>query len=190
MFQEELQEWFDIYSLTEPSKREDLQKEGLRHSVTFLRHVIEQEAQLVGGFDKIILLGLSMGCATGLLTMLAGTRDLGAFVGLNGWMPCKEQIQQSTKTADARASLAAFFASTLGFTTGKTESGLATPIYLGHMTDDEVVDVELGRQARVVLEDMGMTINWKEREVGGHLGFLEKVGLDDIVGFLEKMLVD
>ena len=59
-----MDEWFDIYSLTDPSKREDLQVEGLHDSVDFLRKVLIDEAGIVSP-DRVILLGLSQGCATG-----------------------------------------------------------------------------------------------------------------------------
>lgn len=64
MFQEELDEWFDIYSLTDPAAREELQIEGLHDSVDFLRKVVSDEARIVGN-DRVILMGLSQGCATG-----------------------------------------------------------------------------------------------------------------------------
>lgn len=35
---------------------------------------------------------------------------------------------------------------------------LNTPVFLGHGVDDGTVDVELGRQARKVLEELGMDV--------------------------------
>lgn len=61
-FQEEIHEWFDIYSLTDPSKREELQVEGLRDPVRFIQGIITEEARLVDP-SRLILLGLSQGCA-------------------------------------------------------------------------------------------------------------------------------
>ena len=67
MFQEELDEWFDIYSLSDPSKREELQKEGLHDSVEFINCLIDHECTLVDP-SKVIILGLSQGCAVGTST--------------------------------------------------------------------------------------------------------------------------
>ena len=59
-----------------------------------------------------------------------------------------------------------------------------TPVLLCHPIDDEVIDVELGRQACDVLRDLGMNVRWMEQEEGGHLGMLKTAGLDTIVEFL------
>lgn len=65
MFQEDLQEWFDVYSLTDPTADENLQIEGLRASFGFIRDLICEEAELLPD-KRIILLGLSQGCAMGM----------------------------------------------------------------------------------------------------------------------------
>lgn len=62
VFQEALDEWFDIYSLTDPAAREELQVEGLHDSIMFLQALISNEAM---PSDRVILLGLSQGSATG-----------------------------------------------------------------------------------------------------------------------------
>ena len=63
-----------------------------------------------------------------------------------------------------------------------------TPVFLGHTADDEVVDVELGRQTRDVLRGMGMeTVVWHQETEGGHLGMLKSAGLDRVVDFLRKI---
>ena len=65
---------------------------------------------------------------------------------------------------------------------------LGTPILLGHTTDDEVIDIELGRQAFEVLDNLGMRVTWKELPDGGHLGMLKTEGLDSIVTFLDGLV--
>ena len=67
MFQDELDEWFDIYSLTDPSTREELQIEGLHDSIEFIHGIISEEAKIVTP-ENVILLGLSQGSATGKLS--------------------------------------------------------------------------------------------------------------------------
>ena len=236
VFQERMDEWFDIYSLTDPSKREDLQK-GLRDSVTFLQGLIHEEAELVT-LDRVILMGLSQGCATGLHTLLAGQCKLGAYIGLNGWMPFSAQIieaMQSQSTSEEKTYLGSFYKSTFSMraaipviekqplislriqspapaaaqstinaSISTTSSSMAqadlelkqvaslpvthTPIFLGHTSDDEVIDVQLGRNSRAVLEEMGFKVSWKDHQEGGHLGFLETEGIDDIKTFLTNVL--
>lgn len=181
VFQEELDEWFDIYSLTDPSQREDLQIEGLRDSIAFLREVIREETKAVP-LKNVMLLGLSQGSATGLLTLLACQLQIGAFIGLNGWMPFKLQIEQAKQD-----NLVQLFENTLGFPIeglSPNRSDFDTPVFLGHTLDDEVVDLELGQQARDGLMRLGMKVTWAEHKEGGHLGLLDTKGLDDISAFL------
>ncbi|KAL6721133.1 hypothetical protein ACLMJK_000233 [Lecanora helva] len=187
VFHEELNEWFDIYSLTDPSSREDLQIKGLRDSLNFLQQIIEKEATFVGSASRVVLLGLSQGCETALMTMLAGNLRLGAFVGLNGWMPFREKLEACVEggtVEDMSERLSQFYMQNLILKTsalrGKRCHMLKTPVFLGHTADDEAVDITLGQEAKKVLKMMGMKICWEECEIGGHLGFLRTEGLDRI----------
>ena len=93
------------------------------------------------------------------------------------------------------ASLAQLFGSSLGIAgipaqiaEEREPSILDTPVFLCHTADDEVIDVELGRQTRDVLRGLGMkTVVWHEETDGGHLGMLKSAGLDRIVGFLRMI---
>jgi predicted esterase len=66
---------------------------------------------------------------------------------------------------------------------------LDTPVFLGHGVDDGTVDVELGRQARTVLEGLGMEVEWKEYKGAELEGHWIKVPeeMDDIVRFLKAV---
>ena len=72
----ELDEWFDIYSLTDPSAREQLQKEGLHDSIEYLQRLIKQEVTIVGP-QRVFLLGLSQGCAIGLVHASCNSGKIG-----------------------------------------------------------------------------------------------------------------
>ena len=69
-----------------------------------------------------------------------------------------------------------------------SNSMLDTPVWLGHTTDDEVIDIELGRQACEVVRSLGMKVTWTEQKEGGHLGLLKSAGLDSIVEFLKEVM--
>ncbi len=116
---------------------------------------------------------------------------IGAYIGLNGWIPFKTQTEKATLPGWRPGDLAEFFNMTLALEistpTHNAQSFLKTPVFLGHTTDDEVIDVELGQQARAVLEKMGMKVTWKEHQEGGHLGLLDTKGLDDVVAFLGEV---
>lgn len=183
VFQEELDEWFDIYSLTDPAAREELQVEGLHDSVEFLLGVVRDEVKELGGQnERVFLMGLSQGCATALMVLLATELKLGGFLGLNGWLPFGKQIGKS------EGNLVRFFQSQLHLErcgAKFTASVRYTPVLLGHTADDEVIDIELGRQARDTLRRLGMNITWQEQQRGGHLGMLNTPGLDAIALFLK-----
>ena len=64
------------------------------------------------------------------------------------------------------------------------QSFVDTPIFLFHASDDEMIDIDLGRQARDVLASLGVEVIWKEEKQGGHLGMLESGGLEGLVAIL------
>ncbi|OAX77629.1 hypothetical protein ACJ72_08070 [Emergomyces africanus] len=116
-----INQWFDNYSLEDPGERTELQIDGLCQTATFLRSLIESEAKKFAsqendGYKRIILGGLSQGCAAGIFTFLAGGlgednsnemefRDrklVGGFVGMSGWLPFNKQLEdifQSSRDA-------------------------------------------------------------------------------------------
>ncbi|RJE18192.1 Phospholipase/Carboxylesterase [Aspergillus sclerotialis] len=102
-----MNQWFDIYSLEDPGERADLQIDGLCETGAFLRNLIHEEAKMFGDQDpedryrRIILGGLSQGCAMGIFLFLAGGLDgdmgkrrLGGFVGMSGWLPFNKDLDE------------------------------------------------------------------------------------------------
>ena len=95
-----IHQWYDNYSLEDPGQRTDLQVEGLCETAEFIRGLITEEARILGEetYSKIILWGLSQGCAAGIFTLLGGwadtsaTHPLGAFIGMSGWLPFEQQL--------------------------------------------------------------------------------------------------
>ncbi|KAL9581355.1 MAG: hypothetical protein Q9212_003946 [Teloschistes hypoglaucus] len=147
VFQDEIAEWLDIYSLNDPATRGELQKEGLHDSVRFLLKVLGDEAELIGE-ERVFLVGLSQGCATGLITLLASGLKQAGFIGLNGWFTFRAQIEESFQ----KGHLSEFFKSTLDLDV--RGHNCATRVFLGHNVGDEIIDVELGRQPRDMLRGL------------------------------------
>lgn len=94
-----INQWFDNYSLEDPGQRTDLQVEGLCETAAFLRTLIKHEASLLGedGHRRVILGGLSQGCAAAIFTLLGGDetdecKGPGAFFGMSGWLPFEQQL--------------------------------------------------------------------------------------------------
>ncbi len=65
-----LTQWFDIASLDDPSHRSDTQLQGLEESAREILDLISQESREIPP-KNIILGGLSQGCATALICLLA-----------------------------------------------------------------------------------------------------------------------
>jgi lysophospholipase-2 len=159
IFQEDISEWFDIYSLTDPALREELQTEGLQQSVAFIRQLIDEEVSAVGGDAlRVVLGGISQGCATAVRALFS-SRKLGAFVGFCGWMPSPSNTPDTCGSKD-------------------------TAVFLSHSTDDGVVDFKLGLQLRNTLrQQLGMNVTWRVYKDGGHW-IKEPEGFDDLADFL------
>ncbi|PLB41872.1 alpha/beta hydrolase [Aspergillus candidus] len=104
-----IHQWFDNYSLEDPNVRIELQVDGLEETSRFLRTLIDDEAQLLGesddptlsnGYSRIVIGGLSQGCAASVICLLGGFpgqdsgqhKQLGGFVGMSGWLPLDRDI--------------------------------------------------------------------------------------------------
>lgn len=159
-----MEEWFDIYSLTDPSARQELQIEGLKQSVAFVSRLVQEEINIVNGDSgRVVLGGISQGCATAIRAMLSSP-NLGAFVGFCSWMPLPGDAREICSNRD-------------------------TPVFLSHAKDDEVVDFELGLQMRNTLQQqLGMNVTWKEYNDAGHW-IKEPEGFDDLLDFLAVKFV-
>ncbi|KAL8857842.1 MAG: hypothetical protein Q9178_005598 [Gyalolechia marmorata] len=180
-FQEDLDQWFDIYSLTDPSTQEELQIEGLRDSIKHILDIISKEVEFVPP-SNIVLLGISQGCATAIHALLAGQYRLGGFIGIAGWMSFHKQV----------ADLSKLYSDTLQLpSTIRSQANNATSVLLCHCTDDDVVDINLGHQLRDALMAPGlnMDITFKEFAKGAHW-IPSPLGFDAIVEFLRSRNLD
>ncbi|KAJ5972171.1 uncharacterized protein N7479_002089 [Penicillium vulpinum] len=107
-----INQWFDNYSIEDPGERTDLQVEGLCGTAEFIRDLISEEVRILGAdtHQKIILWGLSQGCAAGVFTLLGGwpdaneTNTIGAFVGMSGWLPFEQQFHEILRCNEIPAS--------------------------------------------------------------------------------------
>lgn len=103
-----INQWYDNYSLDDPGQRTDLQIDGLCETAEFIRGLITKEAHILGegGHRKVILWGLSQGCAAAIFTLLGGWSDitepkaLGAFIGMSGWLPLERHLNEILRYKD------------------------------------------------------------------------------------------
>ncbi|KAJ9199872.1 hypothetical protein DTO164E3_4329 [Paecilomyces variotii] len=103
-----IHQWFDNHSLDDPNQRTDLQVEGLCETAAFLRELVVQEAGILrekgyedhDAYPRIVLGGLSQGCAAAIFSLLGGgwgengRETLGAFCGMSGWLPFQGQLSE------------------------------------------------------------------------------------------------
>ncbi|KAI9843143.1 MAG: hypothetical protein M1837_006596 [Sclerophora amabilis] len=193
VFQEEMTEWFQVESLTDPSKREETQVEGLLQSTEFVLKLIQSEMEFVVSPNRLILAGISQGCATSIHALLAGSVTLGAYIGWSGWMPFRTQIEALSSAESEsylQSRLISFYESFLHLhhpqrtAASSVKQIFHTPVFLGYATDDDVVDVLLGRQMCRALEKLRINVLWREYDKCGHW-IKEPAGVDDVIAFLQ-----
>ncbi|KAK7515863.1 putative phospholipase/carboxylesterase [Phyllosticta citriasiana] len=95
-----INQWFDNFSLDDPSERQHLQYDGIRETSAFIHDLIEKEACLVG-LSNVVIGGLSQGCAAALHVLLnfgpkecvgKESASLAGFVGMSGWLPFADML--------------------------------------------------------------------------------------------------
>jgi len=187
-FDADMTQWFDMWSVEEPEERGELQIEGLRKSVHAIWQIIKSEAAIIS-MDRIILAGISQGCATAVHVLLAGDVKLGGFIGLCGWLPFRTEIEADVDGQTARTAI--LQAIEEGVSCGvedRTENFSKTPVFLGHCDDDSVVPVANGERLCESLWSLKMDCTWRSYQDGGHW-MNEPAGVDDIVSFIRERIL-
>lgn len=163
-----MHQWFDMTSVQNPQEDPDVQRPGLEDSRTQLLDIIEEEGIFVSR-EKIIVAGMSQGCAVALWTLLSVDVCVGGFLGLCGWLPSADGLINDRGTSHGRRDVGNI------------------PILLQHCEDDGVVPIANGKAMRDYLEDMEMDVRWQPFEKGGHW-LNEPEGMDGIVDFLKSII--
>lgn len=209
-----INQWFDILSLEDPSKRQDLQLEGLAESAAYILSVLGQEMDTIRP-ENIILGGLSQGCAMALFVLLSLDFPLGGFVGMSGWLPFRKDIDEVVCSVDSGGG-----EDIGGFSFDREEEDieeivsvqavnlvrnilsmdqiaversnarppcLRTPVFLGHGDNDEKVNCKLGKEAARTLLALEMDVTWKSYCDFGHW-YKVPDEIDDILAFLHSKL--
>jgi len=160
-FQEDLTEWFDLPSTSNPHAEPERQIDGLLASIAHINSIIDDEVKSTPA-NRILLGGMSQGFATASQVLFQCPRQLGGFVGISGWLP-----------------------SCLAAAPAASSSTTATriPMLITHSQDDEVIDAQEGTAAFSALRGLGSNVVFKEYAHGGH-EICEPQGFDDIQQFL------
>lgn len=175
-------QWFDVWNTRNFADREEIQAEGLKEVVPQIRDLLKQEADALGGqWNKVILMGISMGSATSVHTLFnldipTPEKRLGAYIGFSGRCPFAgrslEEMRAVLQIPGAPA---------------HADVLKNTPMLLEHCKDDPLVLVDWGRKQAETLHSFGANVTWKEYPDGGHW-FNSFQGMDDVVEFLNRVL--
>jgi lysophospholipase-2 len=166
--QEELHQWFDMTSVQNAHADSEVQRPGLENSRTQLLGIIEEEEECVSE-DRIVVAGISQGCAVALYTLLSMDVCVGGFFGLCGWLPLADELTEDRNSLRRWQNISNM------------------PVLLQHCEDDGVVPIANGKEMRAYLEEMGKDVQWQQFEEGGHW-VNEPEGVDGIVKFLRDFM--
>ncbi|MBA3034587.1 MAG: dienelactone hydrolase family protein [Gammaproteobacteria bacterium] len=129
--------WYDIISL-EPSSRQ-VDEAGILQSREMIRTLIERENQRGIPSYRIFLAGFSQGGAIAYTAALTHPEPLAGVIALSTYLPSQRLLSKEA-----------------------AEANRATPIFAAHGTEDDVVSIQLGLQARGYLKQCGYKLEWHE----------------------------
>ncbi|CAG9181336.1 Carboxylesterase 2 [Cupriavidus laharis] len=127
--------WYDIYSLDEAGRRAD--ENGIRISCERIRGLIARENARGIAADHIVLAGFSQGGAIAYTTALTHPDALAGIVALSTYVPAPDTLAAEATSANA-----------------------AIPVFAAHGTQDDVVPLRLGEQARDFLLARRIPVTW------------------------------
>ncbi|KIW29095.1 uncharacterized protein PV07_04935 [Cladophialophora immunda] len=198
-----LTQWFDIANLEEPSRRADLQVEGLVETTTFIHNLLQSEMDVVGPAN-VALGGLSQGCAAALVALLLWPgRDVQAAFGMSGWLPFQDLLV-ATDQPESEDPTDSVFETAEEEPMSPPERAItelremldwkpnqdtaakipSTPIFLGHGAEDPKIAIRHGEDAAKALSSLGIQVEWHSYDGLGHWYSAEE--LADLLRFLRE----
>ena len=126
--------WYDIIEIS-TSKGQD--EAGISHSAAKIRDLIDHEIERGIPAEKIIVAGFSQGGAMALHVGLRYPGKLAGIMALSAYLLFPERLG-----------------------TEQAEENSATPVFIGHGTQDPMVPVSLGQAAQAELEKGLWPVEW------------------------------
>ena len=151
--------WYDILGFDRRIAQDEV---GIRASDAEVRALIQRENQRGIASNRIVLGGFSQG---GAISLFSGPRYPEKLAGIMG-LSCYMLLEDSLPTE-------------------RTRVNYTTPFFLAHGTQDPVVDVRRGTEARQLLEAAGYPVEWHPYSMPHSVCPQEVV---DIAGWLRKVL--
>ena len=129
--------WYDILTLDRTGPQDEA---GIRESAALVERLVERERERGSGYGDIVLAGFSQCGAIALHTALRHKTTLAGVIALSTWLPLAETFSREVAASRARE----------------------LPILMAHGSQDPVLPLALGLEARRMLEDAGFEVEWHE----------------------------
>jgi lysophospholipase-2 len=186
-FQEVISQWYDIYSLTDPDAKPEIQLAGLKASIAYLQGMIRGEAQ-ASPTGQVVVAGISQGFTIALLAALIDSTHVQALIGFSSWLPMRSEVRRiiSESMGDGNSTkdeIRAVLAKKLEIPIESGSFSSQFPVFLAHCRDDGVVDFSLGCELRDFLIDLNHDLSWTETDTGDHW-INEPRGVDGLENFM------
>ena len=129
--------WYDITYIDGIDRGVD--EDGVRQSAARIRDLIARQNELGIPCCNIVLAGFSQGGAMAYSAGLTHPERLAGIIALSAYIPAPGLLTDAALNANRE-----------------------TPVFAGHGTDDDVVPLQLGRQAFAHLQTMNYPIEWHD----------------------------
>ena len=131
----EMRAWYDI-AMNDIARLPD--ERGIRESQAAVEQLIARERGRGVPAERIVLAGFSQGGAIALQAGLRHASRLGGIVALSTYLALEESLDAEAASANK-----------------------ATPIFMGHGTEDAIVPLRLAEASRAALERRGYRVAWE-----------------------------
>jgi len=128
--------WYDIIELS-TSRGQD--EAGIRHSADKIQELIDQEIERGIPASRIVLAGFSQGGAMALYVGLRYPQKLAGIMALSAYLMFPDRLH-----------------------TEISEANSATPVFIGHGTEDPMVPIALGEAIRSSLKAGQWPVEWHQ----------------------------
>ncbi|HET9653655.1 MAG TPA: dienelactone hydrolase family protein [Usitatibacter sp.] len=126
--------WYDI-AMNDIARLPD--ERGIRESQLAVERLIARERDRGIDTSRIVLAGFSQGGAIALQTGLRHANRLAGIVALSTYLTLENSLEAEASSANK-----------------------ATPIFMAHGTEDQVIPLQLGEVSRASLERRGYSVEW------------------------------
>ena len=126
--------WYDINNLSLDQRADET---GLRESIAEVDALVSRERDRGVPASRLVLVGFSQGGAVALAAGLRREAGVAGIASLSGYLPMADKTQAES-----------------------TPAGLATPVFIGHGSQDPVVAPVLGTRTRVALQALGVKVEF------------------------------